>query len=614
MQLPPSRSLLLLLMLAGSLTACGTDGAKPVAGGSRNDRDPATDPDHDPGASNGGDVPAANDGEPNPGTDGCGLGCSTVQVGQGGAGFDLDQHPHEGVIVDADGSLILGADDKDRTGFIWIANTGEQTVSKIDTATMKEVGRYRVGAPDPSRTSVSVTGDAYVGSRAGNGLTKISVLGANCADTNNDGAITTSSGPADVLPFGQDDCVLWFTQLTDSIRGVAAQDILGTTKVTPVAGGEPMITVTESEHYVWAGGGTLGRLFKLRGDTGAVVLETQAPRGIYGLALDGSGLLWMTGGAYWGGSLAVVDTRTCLDEVSCNVPSCNVSCSETSCPDTCDGAVKANITLSPDSAYGVTVDCKQRVWLGGSGGPIKRYDPSAPADQRLTVAPESAKTSGIHGIAADAKGFIWGAASGQGVLRLDAETMLQSTFIRTDYGAKGIAIAANGDVWAITQSTMAHVVRPGPALADNMLLPSAVTGFVSPYTYSDMTGEQLRLATNAPGRYRRVFEGCAGGTTRWQDVAFDTDVPQGTIAILRARGAASKAELANATPILLSVAPFQADAMSLEGTSLADAAFIELEVELIVEGGRRVGRCERDRTTPRLKALSLNRVCSTQVQ
>src|SRR5687768_4187280 len=54
---------------------------------------------------------------------------------------------------------------------IWIANTPEGTVSKIDTSTGNELGRYYTGptngTDDPSRTAVNLEGDAAVSNRGG---------------------------------------------------------------------------------------------------------------------------------------------------------------------------------------------------------------------------------------------------------------------------------------------------------------------------------------------------------------------------------------------------------------------------------------------------------------
>jgi len=97
---------------------------------------------------------------------------------------------------------------------VWIANSGEHTVSKIDTRNMTEVGRYYT-RPDhqgsPSRTSVSIDGRAVVVANRHGGLTKIWARQDDCQDLNNNGKIDTSTGKNNVLPFGSDECVAWYT-------------------------------------------------------------------------------------------------------------------------------------------------------------------------------------------------------------------------------------------------------------------------------------------------------------------------------------------------------------------------------------------------------------------
>ena len=92
----------------------------------------------------------------------------------------------------------------DLLSYIWIANSGQGTVSKIETKTGIEVGRYQVQGGNPSRTSVNLLGDVAVSSRDPGGVTKIAARLDSCIDKNNDGAITTSNGPNNVLPLGQD--------------------------------------------------------------------------------------------------------------------------------------------------------------------------------------------------------------------------------------------------------------------------------------------------------------------------------------------------------------------------------------------------------------------------
>ncbi|MCS6799014.1 MAG: putative metal-binding motif-containing protein, partial [Myxococcota bacterium] len=114
----------------------------------------------------------------------CGDCDPTCRAGGSGVGtdrpFDPGRDESEGVGLDPEGALVL---DSRRvvTHFIWIANSGEGTVSKVDTRTFVEVARYITGPAgrgnDPSRTSVNTEGDVYVGNRSGRSLTKISVLG-----------------------------------------------------------------------------------------------------------------------------------------------------------------------------------------------------------------------------------------------------------------------------------------------------------------------------------------------------------------------------------------------------------------------------------------------------
>jgi hypothetical protein len=128
--------------------------------------------------------------------------------------FDLGGQPDQPPIGGCGGGGGMGMPE---FSYIWIANSVEGTVSKIDTFTGVEVGRYVTG-PDtsglgdanngPSRTSVNLYGDAAVANRNG-GVTKIAARLEDCPDTNGNGVADTSTGPLDVKAWGQDECVLW---------------------------------------------------------------------------------------------------------------------------------------------------------------------------------------------------------------------------------------------------------------------------------------------------------------------------------------------------------------------------------------------------------------------
>jgi hypothetical protein len=89
--------------------------------------------------------------------------------------------------------------------YIWVANSPQGTISKLDTRTIIEEGRYRSRPDtygDPSRTSVNLSGDVAVANRSG-GLTKIYARVGDCQDTNGTPGIQTSSGKDDILDWGQ---------------------------------------------------------------------------------------------------------------------------------------------------------------------------------------------------------------------------------------------------------------------------------------------------------------------------------------------------------------------------------------------------------------------------
>jgi hypothetical protein len=278
-------------------------------------------------------------------------------------------------------------------------------------------------------------------------------------------------------------------------------------------------------------------------------------------------------------------------------------------------------TPGEGNAYGITVDCKQRVWLAGYQQPIRRYDPSLPDAQRLAVTP--ATTQLVHGIGADRAGWVWGAHLEVGLIRVNAET-LEATQITVPGGAKGIGIDRLGKVWAVAYGPTTSVVQPGPTLADATVVGS-VSGLATPYTYSDMTGEQLRLASNEPGHYRQLFEGCtAEGKTKptmWRDFEWDVDVPNGTWVVFVARTADSLADLEQADWFDLAAAPGHTSPLEIEpyisGAGQTPGRYVEIEVRLFTtDTGAAANRCEDGSAglTPRVKNLSLSFECEPEIE
>ncbi len=523
----------------------------------------------------------------------CEPGCEGEGIGPGTATPYMPEDDNsDGVSLDPEGALVLDSR-RINTNFIWIASSAGGTVSKVDTTTYTEVARYATGT-DPSRTSVNAIGDVYVGNRAGQSVTKISTLGAECPDTNGDGSVTTSSG-ADVLAFGSDDCVLWRTDLPDSglVRAVAAQDVEGPDG--------------ELRHFVWAGGWN-GRIYKLDGETGAILVNISAPAQPYGFALDGNGRLWIA--SLTNPYMGFIDTNLCTDTASCEAATLCVASSPEGTECDADTVVKGRIPIPDGGTYGITVDFNQRVWTGGwNGGLIKRYDQMAPGGSRwarVTTGPGN-----CNGIGADAEGFIWAACESSTVItRIDANT-LASTNVSVR-GSRGVGIDADGKVWAIVRgnNAAADVIRPGATLMEYTVDSSVGPVLQDKYTYSDMTGLQLRLATNPRGYYRHLFEGCGGETesTEWGEIVFDAETPTGTEVVFRVKTADTREELDALDWISVGTVPPETSPLdigaALAGAGVMPGRFLLLEVQL---------RAERTSSTeiitPRVLRLNVTRTC-----
>ncbi len=398
----------------------------------------------------------------------------------GGAGGGAGSDNHETRLDIGSGADLPG------DGFIWIANSGEGTVSKIDTSTMQELGRYRTrpdGGGDPSRTSVSLTGNVVVANRLG-GVTKIYSDISDCEDKDGSGKVDTSTGGTDVLPWG-DECVAWHTPMTyGSQRAIAWTH----GEVDPDADG----AINEK---VWVSGDAMGAegvdIMLLNGDTGEIENQTtiklmnNGPKGFpyraYGGAVDREGDFWFT---TLGGPSVVVRVR--LDDMS------------------------ADQWPKQQWSYGLTVDRKGRVFT--CEVEVGRFDPETQTWTHKS-AWEVGSEAGwdqvmqgefeidMGGCMVDGEDRLWVPVRNQprtwhGVAALDAETLKGLKFIELPQHPHGISIDFEGFVWGVTGTA------EGTSLGNEAYKIDPETGTYEifdklngAYTYSDMTGFALQATT-----------------------------------------------------------------------------------------------------------------------
>jgi hypothetical protein len=335
-------------------------------------------------------------------------------------------------------------------GTIWIANSVESTISRVDTETLVETGRF-LTRPDangsPSRTSVGLDGDVAVANRSG-GLTKFYGDLADCTDLDGDGVIETSS---DSTPLAWDDeeCRAWHIPMA-----YTSQRPVAWTSGTTSADG-----CSRDEERIWTAGvinNLVVEVVLVDGEAGVILDSVQLPEvvpnfyGLYGGAVDANN-------DFWASQLGVGDlVHVDVDDLSYET------------------------FPMPVSGYGITVGPSGYVFTCSTQ--VGRFDP-------VTQTWATAQVGGSGGCMEDDAGFLWMAS--QPVVAVDVNTLtVAATYPVPEY-VHGVSVDFQGHVWGVGMQTTAYRLDPGSGALDT------VTGFNGPYTYSDMTGFAL-ASVSAP--------------------------------------------------------------------------------------------------------------------
>jgi len=406
--------------------------------------------------------------------------------------------------------------------YIWVANHTTGRVTKIDTRTGAIVGQYystmdpskvlpdnlpdQIDIPpqgsgdnSPSRTAVDLDGSMYVANRAHTGwglqgsVTKIAGSKAYGLDRNNNGCIDTSTGEGDLL--ADDECLLW------------------TAKVG-APGTIPRGVAVDAQNNVWVGTFTDGKLYKFDGQTGALMetMDLRAETGndgieIYGIAIGNDGLIYTTG----------LGSRSAC----CVAP-------------TAPAGSKVRVIGLRFPGYGLAVDKNGREWIGrwqdGSDGcevQIANW-----RDNPATLSYGSSSVTGrTKGVAVDGDGSVW-------VANFDANKVLEFasdgqyvTSYDVASGPIGVAVDAAGSIWTVGSTTCTRI-NPADGHRDDFPAGGET------YSYSDMTGFQLRNYTARQGSWSVTCDG-GGYHAAWHTVSWNAWQPEGTLVKVEARVAES---------------------------------------------------------------------------
>ena len=408
--------------------------------------------------------------------------------------------------------------------FIWVPNN-EGTVSRVDTETGDELGRYRVappGLPDngsPSRTTVDLEGNVWVGLRTAGTVVKIGLCeGGQCIDRNRDGIIQTSrdlDGDGDItgdelLPWGEDECVLLEVVLVPGHEGAYVPGTYEGPYDTDFWGTSPRSLAVDAQNNIWVGTGPPEpRFFYLDGDTGEIldVIDVSPwDHHAYGATIDRNGILWSVS---YGRNILRID------------PS---------------GLEPIREIHPPYAPYGLTVDYLGHLFVTFYwDSKLCKIDIETDELIFMKDTPEGIHLphSGARGVAVTPEDHnVWVAVTYRGsVLRYDNDGNLIAEIEDLD-DPTGVAVDAAGNIWTTPRSSE-YIYRIDPE-TNTIDLSKRIVGGGGHYSYSDMTGVVSRTITTKTGTWTVVYDSDEADTP-WGSVSWSAEEPEGTLIKAEAR-------------------------------------------------------------------------------
>ena len=429
---------------------------------------------------------------------------------------------------------------------LWIANAGEDTLSKIDSNQIvgppskpgKEVARYRTwfnagvyahdawGGPAPSRTAVDIEGNAYVALRWFGGYpTVLKILNNNyidrngngvmdtVVDTNNDGTIqigemkplvdSNGNGMIDDNEI-QDERIAWAKRVPDGTFGG------GITRPNGVA----RALCIGTDGNLWVGLYNNPEYFKISaadGHTIAGPVNTGAAN--YGCLIDDDGVLW---GASWSNSRLHK-----IENTGSNTGPYTFS------------------FISVPAVYGLALgkaaDGTTNVYMGGSGNSYVQYNVvtgvTYPADVNYAT----------YAIGTDNEGNVLVSKTAGGVVKFNSANGAVIWDKGSQVGSsdsRGVISDANNNIWQVHRGTHNMAKYDG---SNGNFLGVLPVGY-EPYTYSDASGTAAQSITTKTGTWSVIKDGGAN-TTQWNKVDWNASVPAGATLEAEVRVANTQADL-----------------------------------------------------------------------
>ena len=481
----------------------------------------------------------------------------------------------DGVAVTEEGALTLRREFQ-RLDNLWVPNTEEGTITRIDLETHEAVALYESGGRGPTRLAVDWRGDAFVLNRefgATSTLRKITSDLDRCEDRNDSGSVETSTDPTVALP--DDECVLFTVpvgEVNEVARAIAVDGTLRSVE-GQISGGDVWVGLHGGQAVLW-----------LDGETGAERARVETP-GFrpYGATVDAFGTVSMI--AQEGQLLRFPRTQFG------------------------DPAARSliEVPLSCYLLYGIAADPRGRLVLTGfSCDQLTVHDPLVGTFRTVDTPPSVRSVTILPAAVADGEGEgaprAW-VAHTEGLaseIDLDRLRVRQTVELGGSIETIGAARDGQGRAYFISAQSvpgdpqgLAVRVDPELARADRTIQLGEL-----PHAQGDLSGGRLYGPFVSEGTARRVFLGCDDGTTTWRALHTAHLPGADSEVIIEARHAATVEELDAAAFV-----PLVTLSEREESTPLDFPFGGVLEIRVVLRAGGRDG-------APRLQRVGVEWGCS----
>ena len=400
--------------------------------------------------------------------------------------------------------------------YLWVPNSNEGTVSKLDTYTGRELARYRTCPwtdASPSRTTVDLYGNCWLGNRQRGTVVKIGLLeNGQYLDRNGNGKVDTSYDrnddgnitPDEMLPWGEDECVLYEILLVPGQEQTYTPGDETVRYANDYWNPGPRGLAVDARGNVWAGTYGGERFYYISETTGQILQTNNFHHTSYGAVISRDGVLWSAGYNY---SFTEQSYVLRFDPRS--------------------GDVKT-VSLG-HATYGLGLDHLGHLFVSGwQDAKLSRIDvASGTVDWTHEGLNES------RGVAVTDDNDVWVANSAPGTVARWSNDGQLKTQIPVGTTPTGVSVDAAGKVWVVNNGDE-FVKRINPA-TDSIDLAKRIVGGLH-YGYSDMTGILARQTTTRLGSWS-IIHNAQMPNTPWDNgsIAWHSDEPPGTTIRVRTR-------------------------------------------------------------------------------